>query len=328
MAEPIARPVPFLPFAKFCFHLKVTSLMILPSYKGAIFRGAFGNALKKAVCLSPGTECLQCLICDRCIYVAIFDPFPRSGHAAALKFRKAPRPYILNPPLTTRQAFHPGDPMTFELVLVGPAIDALPYFLFIFKELGHRGLGPEKGKYELIQVNLLKNCKASPVYDDKDHSLTPFTPDQGPLVHPDDEQVNTVTLRFFTPLRMKAKGRLVTGLTFPLFFEQLAHRLLLLATFYGNNDYLPDFQPWLTLSEAVIVQQHNMHWYEWRRYSRRQEASMNFGGLLGSVTFTGPMGPFLPFLRLGEVVHVGQATTFGLGKFRLENEAKHEGISS
>lgn len=316
MAEPIARPVPFLPFAKFCFHLKVTSLMILPAYKGAVFRGAFGNALKKAVCLAPGTECLQCLIRDRCIYVAIFDPSPRSGHAA-LKFRKAPRPYILNPPLTSCQVFHPGDQMTFELVLVGPAIDALPYFLFIFKELGRRGLGLEKGKYELIQVNLLKNGKASPVYDARDQSLTPFNPDQGPISNPDDEQVHTVTLRFFTPLRMKAKGHLVTKLTFSLFFEQLAHRLLLLATFYGNNANLPDFQPWLTLSEAVSVQQHNLHWNDWHRYSRRQEASMIFGGLRGTVTFTGPLGPLLPFLRLGEFVHVGQATTFGLGRYQI-----------
>jgi len=40
--------------------------------------------------------------------------------------------------------------------------------------------------------------------------------------------------------------------------------------------------------------------------------------LLGRITFTGDLGPFMPYLRWGEAVNIGQATTFGLGRFHLE----------
>lgn len=318
MAEPSERQDPFLSYARFRFHLRVTKLITLPPYKGGVFRGAFGNVLKKTVCLAPGTECPQCLISDRCLYVTIFNPTPRSDYAAALKFRQAPRPYILNPPLTPRKVFHPGDSIIFELVLVGAAIEALPHFLYIFKELGRKGLGAEKGKYELMKVDLLKHFEVTTVFDAKINQLFSFAPDHGPITHPDEEQVQTITLYFSTPLRLKSKGHLVTRLSFPLFFEHLAHRLFLLGAFYGNEASMPDFHTLSLRSETVIVQRHDLLWYDWHRYSRRQEAKMNFGGLRGAITFSGPLGPFMPFLRLGEIVHVGQATTFGLGQYHLQ----------
>jgi CRISPR/Cas system endoribonuclease Cas6 (RAMP superfamily) len=42
------------------------------------------------------------------------------------------------------------------------------------------------------------------------------------------------------------------------------------------------------------------------------------GGFVGDATFEGDLAEFLPALRLGELVHVGKGTTFGLGKYRLE----------
>jgi CRISPR/Cas system endoribonuclease Cas6 (RAMP superfamily) len=44
---------------------------------------------------------------------------------------------------------------------------------------------------------------------------------------------------------------------------------------------------------------------------------MRFGGLLGSITYEGRFEESLPLLRLGEYIHIGKNTTFGLGRYRL-----------
>jgi CRISPR/Cas system endoribonuclease Cas6 (RAMP superfamily) len=44
---------------------------------------------------------------------------------------------------------------------------------------------------------------------------------------------------------------------------------------------------------------------------------MRLGGIVGSITYRGDFGKYLPLLRLGEHIHVGKAATFGLGKYRV-----------
>ncbi len=44
---------------------------------------------------------------------------------------------------------------------------------------------------------------------------------------------------------------------------------------------------------------------------------MKLGGFVGRITFEGDLTPFLPYIRIGEAVHVGKATSFGLGRYRI-----------
>jgi CRISPR/Cas system endoribonuclease Cas6 (RAMP superfamily) len=44
---------------------------------------------------------------------------------------------------------------------------------------------------------------------------------------------------------------------------------------------------------------------------------MKFGGLIGSITYEGKFDKFLPLLKLGEFIHIGKNTTFGLGKYKI-----------
>ena len=60
-------------------------------------------------------------------------------------------------------------------------------------------------------------------------------------------------------------------------------------------------------------------WIDWERYSNRQETKMKLGGFIGSITFEGDLEPFLPFLLLGEYIHVGKGTSFGLWEYEIED---------
>lgn len=306
----------FLSFAKFRFTLRVNSPMVLPPYKGAVFRGAFGNSFKRLVCIAPKADCSLCSLRENCLYVSIFEAHPPQDCLDAGKFSQAPRPYVLNPPLTSRQSFRPGEELAFELVLIGPAIKAFPYFLQIVMDMGRLGLGRRRGQYEVLSVDQIRDRTRSTVYRSGRSILNAFEPEEGPDNCLEDE-LRSLTLNFLTPLRLKERGNLLTRLTFSLLFRSLAQRLTLLAGFYGLGTKIPFFTPIVDSADAVTTTAHHLHWYDWERYSRRQDDTMKFGGLKGKITFSGQLGPFLPFLRLGETINLGQATSFGLGKYCL-----------
>lgn len=86
---PQEGPHPFLSFARFRFSLRVTSLMVLPLYKGAVFRGAFGNAFRRLACVAPKADCPVCGLRQKCLYAAIFEPPAPPGYRDAAKFSQA-----------------------------------------------------------------------------------------------------------------------------------------------------------------------------------------------------------------------------------------------
>ena len=316
MSQPVESPHTLFAFERFRFTIKVSSLMVLPPYKGAVFRGAFGNAFRRIVCAVPKADCATCMLRLKCLYVSIFEHPPPANYPDAAKFSTAPAPYVLNPPLTNRQAFHPGDLLDFEMVLIGPAIEALPYFIYTFTELGRKGLGSQRGKYDLVGVDLLRWKDAIRIYDGGTQVLTAYSPQTKIEPEPEEHGVSTLVLNFLTPLRLKVKGDLVTQLTFPVFFERLVNRLTLLNAFYnGKSGPLLDFSSLLSLALEVETVADHLRWHDWERYSARQKDTMKFGGLEGTVSFAGRLGPFVTWLRLGEQVNVGQSTTFGLGRF-------------
>ena len=44
------------------------------------------------------------------------------------------------------------------------------------------------------------------------------------------------------------------------------------------------------------------------------------GCFMGDITFEGELAEFLPFLRLGEYLHVGKGTVYGLGEYEIAGE--------
>lgn len=304
---------------RFLLSLRVTSLTVLPSYKGGVFRGAFGSTFRRLVCAVRNQDCTTCILRGKCLYVAVFSPSPPSGFPDYAKFYYPPPPYILNPPLTRKQGFRAGDKLEFELVLVGRAVDAVPYFIYSFMEMGKRGIGRERGKFELMGVELMRNGEKIPIYDSRTQTLTSFPLGDTAFSTSQPEICTCVKLEFLTPLRLKVKGDLVTKLTFAVFFERLAERLRLLNALYANNGPQPDLAPLVAQAQEITVEENKLRWYDWERYSARQKNPMKLGGLRGMITFAGNLGRFMPFLRIGEQVNVGHGTSFGLGRLRINS---------
>ena len=149
--------------------------MILPTFKGSTLRGGFGYAFKRVVCAIKNKECPDCLLKEKCIYSYVFETPPPSDTKIMRKYIAAPHPFILEPPPEKRRGYKTGDEISFGLILIGKAIDYLPYFVYAFDELGRIGIGKGRAKYELKTVK----CENNPVIPAKLVPVPKFRDKQG-----------------------------------------------------------------------------------------------------------------------------------------------------
>jgi hypothetical protein len=86
---------------------------------------------------------------------------------------------------------------------------------------------------------------------------------------------------------------------------------------YGEGEPDLDYRGMVERAGGVKVESSNLRWFDWERYSNRQERGMQLGGLAGAVTYKGDLGEFVPLLEFSSKVHIGKQTSFGLGKLEV-----------
>jgi CRISPR-associated endoribonuclease Cas6 len=304
----------FIEYKQFAFRLTANEPLILPAYKGSTFRGGFGYAFKRVVCAIRDKECPDCLLKEKCIYSYVFETPPPSDTKIMRKYKSAPHPFVIEPPAEKRRGYKPGDEIQFGLTLIGRAIDYLPYFIYTFDELGKLGIGKGKAKYELKEVR----CDGKQIYDAETKTLKPFKTSLLSLTHHLSlrGKAEAISLSFLTPTRILYDGHLTLDLEFHILIRTLLRRLSLLYYFHCNGDSSEwDFKGIIEQAKEIKVKSRNLKWYDWERYSGRQETRMKMGGFIGDIAFEGNIELFMPLIKAGEVLHVGKGTGFGLGKY-------------
>ncbi len=320
------------PLAKFQLTISPIDKIILPKYKGSTFRGGFGHAFKKVVCVSFHKDCSECLLKEKCIYSYVFEtPIPKDT-TIMRKYPYAPHPFVIEPPLNEKTEFDKNDDLDFGLTLIGRAIDYLPYFIFTFDELGRIGLGKGRGKYLLKEVkNIIKNndtVEEFVIYKGNDKILN----NKYKILSSKDiinqtkkfSKKERIELQFITPTRIKYKNKLISELEFHILIRNLLRRISLLSYFHCNEELNINFKDVIEKSKEIIKEDSNLTWYDWERYSYRQEERMSLGGFIGNVTFKGNIKDYLPLILLGQYTHVGKGTSFGLGKYKIINKRSKE----
>lgn len=318
--------------ARVTLTLEAKDRLRLPAYKGSVLRGGFGHVFRKVACTVRGGECPPCILKAACPYAYIFETPPPSDSAILRKYPHAPHPFIIEPPLDTTTIYDPGTPLTFGLVLIGKAIDYLPYFIYAFEELGRLGIGRDRGTFRLTEARGEAACGEAetwrPIYSGDSRILT-----NGFLIrtgrdlfhdhaHVDDpvhahEHDHEVALHLLMPMRLRFDEALVNRLDFHVLIRNLLRRLSALSYFHCGRQLDLDFKGLIAQAQEVKIEKGELRWVDWTRYSNRQKRKIRMGGLIGQVTYSGPLAEFLPFLRLGELVHVGKGTVFGLGKYQI-----------
>src|SRR5947209_6883724 len=140
----------------FRFTLKPRETLFVPAVnKTNMLRGAFGTAFRRLCCIPQCRNAHECPLATACPYKQVFEPSPPPDSDRLSKSQDVPRPFIFRAPADTKTKFLPGEEFAFELVLIGRAIDFLPYFVLSFRELAAQGLGLNRARCELQQVKEL-----------------------------------------------------------------------------------------------------------------------------------------------------------------------------
>jgi|Deesub1362A_J573_1020465.scaffolds.fasta_scaffold01573_9 CRISPR-associated endoribonuclease Cas6 len=311
-----------LRFEKFVFEVKPQSAIIFPSYKGVTLRGAFGKSLKRLFCVEKKSKksCSECLLNQSCSYSYIFEsPNIKKEPYFLSPNSSVPHPFVLEPPLDAKRHYQPGETFSFGLILVGKALRYLPSIVYSFVEIGKKGLGVERGKFSLVNVYSVQKEKKVVIFDSRKECFlnVSFTSKRDFPYGEEMKKTDTLKLEFLTPVRIVKEGKPLKNLEFWNIINALLIRLAQLMYFHCGEKPEIDIQKLVDESRGVKVVESQLYWSEFAHFSPRIRERIKLGGLLGDITFKGKLDKWYPILKLGEILHLGKATSFGFGKYTV-----------
>jgi len=303
--------------AIFEFVLLLKENAYIPQLPSAL-RGALGQALEET-CSKKDTDCNNCPKAE-CAYGYLFFTPARMGNTSR-KYSEICHPFILEPPLTKKSEFEAEQTLKCRLILIGKGISYLPHFVYAFQQGNKIGIGYNRAKYELMEIYSIFGRNRTKIYDSQSKQLTYRI-----LHFPDimrnssfQSPVNEISLRFISPTRLKFNNNFVSqsDFQFHVLFRCLLRRISDLSKIHCDEE-LPEHYGYLFPKAKEVETIGTLFWSDkWEHFAKKKAEKMKLGGLIGHVTFKGQLDEFLPFLKVGQIVHVGGKTVFGCGKYVL-----------
>lgn len=315
----------------FRMSLRVSQPMPLPAYKGSVLRGGFGSAFRRVACAARARNCDGCVLQTVCSYAYVFETSPPPDSAVLRHLKDVPRPFVIQPPLDSRTQYEPGEQLEFGLVLIGRGVEYLPFFIAAFQELGRTGIGPLRAGFELAKVEQCRPWTAErfTIYGEAGRPVPPLTRLHESCVGQAEIAAMAsrldparVEVEFLTFTRLKTENQVQSKPDFEALVRAALRRISSLAYFHHGVNLDLDYQYLVARSREVRLAKDRTRWVGWTRYSNRQDAAMNLGGLVGRAVYEGDLAPFRELLVLASLVHIGKNATFGLGQINLIGQAE------
>lgn len=313
--------VSVLPYVNLDFEAVSRDDGTLPVYLGSTLRGAVASRIKKYVCVVDHRDCRRCHLRYRCFYPYLFEPPPlrkvpllaTEGNPPALMFIPPDAPHDANHrPRKVRE----GDRLTFRIRLFGSPGPLLDTVLRGVRRALFLGLGRRRIRFDMVSC-IIENRQGKTRWERGrlDGDILPF------LLRPPEmmewDVIPEVLVEFITPFRFKQKGGYRFTGDFRNLMGTILRRYSRLCMLYGRYESY-DYSTLLERAGNVECVEKNLRWLDWVRFSRRQWTKMKLGGMVGRVKYRNVPMVFYRWLKVGEIIHTGKNTIFGLGRIRVE----------
>jgi len=311
--------------------------------KGNMLRGGFGHAFRRLCCIPQCTDARTCPLADSCPYKAVFEPSPPPGADRLSKNQDIPRPFVFRAPQSLQTRYEKGKRFEFGLVLIGRALEFLPYFVLSFRELATEGLGLNRAQCTLERVEQIGPYAAG----DSNGS------DKAEIIYSADDQVfrssrslgaddwikarlrefaglngnasaQRLTVRFLTPTLLRADGEVIRRPEFHHLFKRVRDRINALSTFFGDGPLDADFRGLGDRAEKVRTVSSKIEWAERFRTSSKTHQRHELSGFVGESGYEFPNlesgtsnVELLYWVLVGELCHVGKHAAWGNGWYAV-----------
>jgi hypothetical protein len=293
---------------------------VVPPYEGSMIRGAFGRAFKESCCPFPH-DGNGCPLGEKCPYGYVFETSPPEGMRDFSKNQQMPRPYVFEPPESTRLEYEPGERMRFGFTVVGRAADYMPYFVYAFSRMGEMGVGRKRARYRLERIvarNPFSGERAE-VFDGevaRNRRLPVTWEDAAREAGKLDRE--RVRVEFLTPTQVRFRGEVASWAPpFAGLAQALLIRIPMLAAVHCGELWREDFRALVERARAVKTVRDETSWVSFRRFSSFKKRQEPLEGVVGEAEYAGPLEEFLPLLCMGQLTHAGRHAVFGLGRYKM-----------
>lgn len=294
-------PNPF-PVARLRIEGRVQRTVHWPDYEGSVLRGLWGHALRTRFCATGQPNCEGCAVAPRCVYHQVFEP---SVPAELRTYSDMTPPYVIEPADGARR-LTPGQKYVFHLVLYGRALQALEQILPTWHQALAQNIGPLRGAMKIEHIELAPPTSRGPSQPAHAWTTSEHAPQQ-------------VAIEILSPLYLKREGRPINPQNFTAadFVWATVRRVAEISELHLRRPTGANYAVLKQASRQLRFSDASWNLRSFNRWSNRQKRHTPLFGVQGHALLKGDLGPFWPFLQLGEVLHIGGKTSFGLGCYRL-----------
>ena len=107
------------------------------------------------------------------------------------------------------------------------------------------------------------------------------------------------------------------SITFSLFVRSILNRLKLLTSVYGGSCQI-DRESFEVGAALIKTANSELSDASFITFSRTQLKKKTYHGRVGAITYEGDLSPFLPYVDIGSVTHIGGNTVMGMGQYVWE----------
>lgn len=290
-----------------------------PDHAGSLVRGLVGRALRRHGCARssaaadvpgspanvPGPCEHACEAPRACTYATLFDPPPCDPppHRLLASAERPPAPVVLRIPAPGARALAPGDRVEIGVRILGTrSSEEIAAVSAALESMAEVPVGTDGGAWTLHEIRQA-GARNRPI-----------------AIAPSGTAVSMLRIEFETPAWIETKGRVAADLAFTTLFRAVARRITVACALYGSlaADHDRAFTELDAIAARARVVDRRLRVVSWERLSVERDERHPMRGLVGSLDVEGELGPLVPWLRWGEIVHVGKATSYGLGRMRVE----------